>query len=85
MIDQCFNGTGAISPWFKNDEDGRWGRYCTMQTDDGKVRRFWRIYECAGGIRVVITQFMQKITNNSLTNYIANRGLSQADGSPACR
>ena len=67
-IDKCFNGGGRLSGIFKMN-NGRWSEFC----DDGSKNNHWRIYECVGDERVVVTQFKQAV--RKLKNYIQNHGM----------
>ena len=64
-IDNCFEGSGVASPIFKTS-NGRFSQFC----NDGGQNNYWRIYECEGTERIVVTQFKQGIRR--LENYIFN-------------
>lgn len=76
-IDSCFEGAGLPSPIFRMS-NGRFSQFC----NDGNEQdnNYWRIYECEGTERVVVTQFKQGIRR--LENYIRNHGM--VPESPPC-
>lgn len=74
-IDKCFNGNGTIGPSFMMD-NGRYAQYCF----NGGKNNFWRIFECKGGDRLVITQFKQNVRR--LANYIKNHKMEVTE--PSC-
>jgi hypothetical protein len=67
-IDNCFNGGGTLSATFKM-ANGRYSQYCS----DGGKNNFWRIFECSGAEREVVTQFKQEV--RQLLKYIRNHGM----------
>ena len=64
-IDNCFEGGGVSSSIFRTS-GGRFSQFC----NDGGQNNYWRIYECDGSERVVVTQFKQGVKR--LENYIFN-------------
>ena len=64
-IDNCFEGGGVPSAIFRTS-NGRFSQFC----NDGSQNNYWRIYECEGTERIVVTQFKQGIRR--LANYILN-------------
>ena len=74
-IDNCFEGGGVPSSIFRTS-NGRFSQFC----NDGTDNNYWRIYECEGTERVVVTQFKQGVRR--LENYIRNHGM--VPESPPC-
>ena len=64
-IDNCFEGGGVSSSIFRTS-GGRFSQFC----NDGGQNNYWRIYECDGSERVLVTQFTQGVKR--LENYIFN-------------
>lgn len=75
-IDNCFSGGGVVSGWFQMP-GGRYARHCQQ---DG--RGYWRISECVGDVRMVVTQFQQKLAGFS--RYMTNKQMQPA-APPPCR
>lgn len=74
-ITNCFNGSGMKSGWYIGP-DGRYAQYC-IQGDN----LYWRISECDGANRIVVTQFKQAL--RKLTNYLTNKRYVESS-SPPC-
>ena len=77
-IDRCFDGPGQLSPWYHAGGN----RYLQFCNDGGKYNYF-RISECQGGTRIVITQFKQLA--KKLVRYLNNRTAGIADAPPPCQ
>ena len=75
-IDSCFEGGGLPSPIFKMS-NGRFSQFCN---DNNDKTVYWRIYECDGTERIVVTQFKQAIRR--IQNYIRNHNM--VPESPPC-
>lgn len=74
-IINCFDGNGTIFGPFTGD-NGRWVEFC----NDGGPNNFFRVFQCSGEDKIIITQFKQAI--NRLTNYMINKNM--VPGEAAC-
>ena len=74
-IENCFNGGGNISNWFT----GRNGRFLQFCNDGGK-NNYFRVSECDGLERVIVTQFKQAI--RKLPKYLKNGPYIPTDPPP---
>ena len=75
-IDKCFGNPlneipslGTIYGPFTGGDFGRWIEFCS----DGGPNNFFRVFECDGEDKIVITQFKQAI--NRLVNYMTNKNM----------
>lgn len=75
-IEECFENGEIHGPF-----DTSYGRMCEYASNGGK-NIYWRIFECDGGDKIVITQFKQAA--NRLINYMFNHGMEPVQGDPGC-
>lgn len=74
-IENCFDYDGGEKSMIFSSGD-RFTQFC----DDGSHNNYWRVYECEGSERVVVTQFKQ--AKRKLVNYIRNKGMKSGADIP---
>jgi hypothetical protein len=83
-IDNCFRGNGSKSQFYHDPATDRWLQYC-MENGGGGKYNYFRVFECQGGERVVVTQFKQAA--RKLARYLSGgggNGYTPVESSPPC-